>query len=319
MITVQKFGGSSLADIEKLRKAAGVCIKARQSGQKTVLVVSAMGDTTDHLSELAHKIHPRPPARESDALMTSGEQQSAALMAIMLDSLGVPAMSFTGWQSGIFTNSVHGDADPEATFPSRIADALERGIVPVVTGYQGIDDDGDITALGRGGSDTTAVLLAAVLNADRCEIYTDVDGIYTADPRLVRNAKKLSTVDYRDMLALASSGSQVLHDKSVRLAMANGVKLYLLSPDRKNGGSLVTALGDDERPTFAGVTRDAEKNELTIVGKGCTAELLPPLVLELADMGIRVSGGGTRENCIFVRTDASQLLLGLEAVHDLYF
>ena len=319
MITVQKFGGSSLADIEKLRKAADVCIKARQSGQKPVLVVSAMGDTTDHLNELAHKINPRPPARESDALMTSGEQQSAALMAILLDSLGVPAMSFTGWQSGIFTNTVHGDADPEATFPSRIIDALERDIVPVVAGYQGIDDEGDITALGRGGSDTTAVLLAAILNAERCEIYTDVDGIYTADPRLVRNAKKLATVDYKDMLALAVSGSQVLHDKSVRLAMANGVKIHLLSPDRKNGGSLVTALPDDERPLFAGVTRDTEKSELTVVGKGCTAELLPPLVLALADMGIRVIGGGIRENRVFVRVDSSQLILGLEALHDLYF
>ena len=319
MITVQKFGGSSLADIEKLRKAADVCIKARQSGQKPVLVVSAMGDATDRLSELAHKINPRPPARESDALLTSGEQQSAALMAILLDSLDIPAMSFTGWQSGIFTSSAHGDADPEATFPSRIADALERGIVPVVTGYQGIDDDGDITALGRGGSDTTAVLLAAVLNADRCEIYTDVDGIYTADPRLVKNAKKLAAVDYRDMLALAVSGSQVLHDKSVRLAMANGVKIILLSPERKNGGSIVTALTDEERPLFVGVTRNAETNELTVVGKGCTAELLPPLALELADLGIRVSGGGTRENRVYVRTDASQLLLGLEALHDLYF
>lgn len=319
MLTIQKFGGSSLADIDKLRCAAGRCIDAIRSGQKVVMVVSAMGDTTDDLARLAHEINPNPPKRESDALLTSGEQQSAALMAIMLDSMGTKAISLTGWQSGIFTDSVFGDASPEVTFPNRIADALEDGLVPVIAGFQGVDIAGNITSLGRGGSDTTAVLLAAAMGADRCEIYTDVDGIYTADPRLVRDAKRVAVIDYRDMLTLSMEGSQVLHHKSVTLAMVNGVVIHLLPAAAKGGGSIVTSLSDEERPALAGVTKNESTGELALVGKGCCAELLPKTVLGLADSGIRVSGGGIRGNCMYLSVDKEQLPIAVQLLHDMYF
>ena len=319
MLTIQKFGGSSLSDIDKLRRAALRCTDAMQNGQKVVMVVSAMGDTTDDLAELAHEINPDPPKRESDALLTSGEQQSAALMAIMLDSMGTKAISLTGWQCGIFTDSLFGDASPEVTFPNRIADALEAGFVPVVTGFQGVDIAGNITSLGRGGSDTTAVLLAAALEADRCEIYTDVDGIYTADPRLVKDAKRITVIDYRDMLTLSLEGSQVLHHKSVALAMCNGVNIHLLPAGRKGGGSIVTALSDEERPALAGVTKNESTGELALVGKGCRAELLPQTVLGLSDSGIRVTGGGVRENCMYLTVDKEQTVIAVQLLHDMYF
>ena len=319
MLTIQKFGGSSLSDIDKLRRAAGRCTEAVQNGQKVVMVVSAMGDTTDDLAELAHRINPDPPKRESDALLTSGEQQSAALMAIMLDSLGTKAISLTGWQSGIFTDSLFGDASPEVTFPNRIADALEAGMVPVVTGFQGVDIAGNITSLGRGGSDTTAVLLAAALEADRCEIYTDVDGIFTADPRLVKDAKRIAVIDYRDMLTLSLEGSQVLHHKSVALAMNSGVAIHLLPAGKKGGGSIVASLSEEERPALAGVTKNESTGEIALVGKGCGAELLPQTVLGLADSGIRVSGGGVRENCLYLTVDKNQLSIAVQLLHDMYF
>ena len=287
MLTIQKFGGSSLADIDKLRRAAYRCIEAVQNGQKVVMVVSAMGDTTDDLAELAYEINPDPPKRESDALLTSGEQQSAALMAIMLDSLGTRAISLTGWQSGIFTDSTFGDASPEVTFPNRIEEALESGVVPVITGFQGVDITGNITSLGRGGSDTTAVLLAAAL--------------------------------YRDMLTLSMEGSQVLHHKSVTLAMINGVNINLLPAGRRGGGSIVTALSDNERPALAGVTKNELTGEVSLVGKSCCAELLPQTVLELADSGVRVSGGGVRNNCLYLVTDKSQLAIAAQLLHDMYF
>ena len=214
MLVVQKFGGSSLAGPERLRRAANICLDARKRGNDVVLVVSAMGNTTDDLEDIALKISASPPAREMDALMTTGEQQSAALMAIMLESLGTPARSFAGWQAGLFTDRRHGDARISVIAPGRINAALAEGVTPVVSGYQGVSSSGDVTALGRGGSDTTAVALAAALGADKCEIYTDVDGIYTADPRLIKDARKLARIDYRDMLRLARAGSQVLHPRS---------------------------------------------------------------------------------------------------------
>ena len=318
MLTVLKFGGSSLADADKIKAAARCCAEKLQKGQRALMVVSAMGDTTDELFELARRINPTPPKRECDALMSTGEQQSAALMAITLDNMGIPAMSFTGWQSGIFTDSVHTDASPEVTFPSRLEDALEKGIVPVVAGYQGVDILGNITTLGRGGSDTTAVLLAAALKAELCEIYTDVDGIYTADPRRVKDAKKLDAIDYRDMLALSLGGSQVLHHKCVNLAMNNGVEILLLSPEGV-GGSRVKRLDDASRQDFAGVTANVGEGTVTLAGRACSAELLPTLTLELADAGVRVTGGGTRDNCVYVRTLPEQLEMALQTVHDMYF
>ena len=319
MLIVQKFGGSSLADEDKMRRAAGICAFAVKNGHKVAAVVSAMGDSTDLLLSQAQTVSPNASTRESAALVSTGEQQSASLMAMTLEAMGIPAVSLTGWQCGIFTDSVFDDASPEVTFPTRVEEALEKNILPVVAGYQGVDIAGNITTLGRGGSDTSAVLLAAALKADRCEIYTDVDGIYTADPRLVKTAKRLDTIDFRDMFRLAEAGSQVLHDKSVRLAAANNVEITLLSADSSAGYSTVRRLSDEERPDFAGVTADRSKRRLTLVGKKAGPELLPRIVLELYDMGIRAEGGGAENGLVYITVEEKQLMTGLKSLHDMFF
>ena len=255
MLIVQKFGGSSLAGTERLRRAAGIAAEARRRGHSVLVVVSAMGDTTDELLDMAHEISSQPPARELDALISTGEQQSAALMAITLESMGLAARSFTGWQAGIITDGSHAEARIEMIAAGELAAALERGEIAVVSGFQGVSPEGGITTLGRCGSDTTAVALAAALDAERCEIYTDVDGIYTADPRIVSGARRLEEIDFRDMLLLAGAGSQVLHDRSVALALANDVEIRLLSSFEPGRGSRVRLLADAERPDYAGVTR----------------------------------------------------------------
>ena len=315
MLVVQKFGGSSLAGTERLRRAANICLDARKRGNDVVMVVSAMGDTTDDLENMALQINASPPLREMDALMTTGEQQSAALMAIMLESLGVPARSFTGWQAGLFTDRRHGDARIGVIAPERITEALRQGMTPVVSGYQGVSSAGDVTALGRGGSDTTAVALSAALGAERCEIYTDVDGIYTADPRLISSAKKLSRIDYRDMLRLALAGSQVLHPRSVELALLNRVDLTLLSSFVRAEGSVVCALSDRERPDFAGVTRSAADREVSLVGRAAGADALSALVQRLAEEGIQVISGSVSEGCVTVKVAPAQLDDALTVAH----
>lgn len=239
MLIVEKFGGSSLADIERLRRAAGICRSARCREHDIVVVVSAMGDTTDHLVDMAQEISPRPSKRELDALMTTGEQQSAALMAIMLESLGIKAQSLSGWQAGILTGSQHGGSDIRFIAPGRIQEALSRGRVPVVTGFQGFTAQGDISTLGRGGSDTTAVALAAALGADRCQIYTDVDGVYDRDPRIYPDATRFGRIGYDKMLSLIENGAQVLHDRSVELARDQGISIEVLSAFSGNPGTIV--------------------------------------------------------------------------------
>ena len=315
MLIIQKFGGSSLADLEKLRRAAELCLDARREGHDIVAVVSAMGDATDDLLELAHMISPSPPARELDALLSTGEQQSAALLAIMLESLGQSARSFTGWQAGVFTCGGHGDGRIALMLPARLRSALNAGHIAVVSGFQGLDGAGDISTLGRGGSDTTAVALAAALDADRCMIYTDVDGIYTADPRLVENADFLPEIDYTDMLRLARAGSQVLHARSVELAMEYGVEIRLLSSLTGTGGSVVKFLPEDVRPDAAGVTRSAERGLVTLVGRGVDAGSLSALVLMLAKEGLMVLGGSVEEGAVSVQVAPEQLLPTLRLVH----
>ena len=296
MLIVQKFGGSSLADGERLRRAAGICAEAQRRGNALVVVVSAAGDSTDELLEAARRIHPHPPRRELDALMATGEQRSAALMAIQLLSLGLPARSFSGWQAGIHTDGAHGEA-------------------AVVAGFQGISPAEDVTTLGRGGSDTTAVALAAALDAERCEIYTDVDGIYTADPRLLPSARLLREIDCRDMLRLAEAGSQVLHPGSVRLAMEKGLPLYLLSSFRAGEGSLVRRLAEAERPALAGVTRDERRSAVTLVGRAANEALLRALAERLEHSGIPVRGAETGEGCVTLTVAPAQLLPALELCH----
>lgn len=315
MLIVQKFGGSSLADIERLRRAAGICLEARRREHELIVVVSASGDVTDELVEAARQIDPRPPLRELDALMATGEQQSAALMAIMLRSMGAPAISFSGWQAGIFTGEQHGAAPIGLIMPGRLEAALDEGKIAVVAGFQGLSPLGDVTTLGRGGSDTTAVALSAALGAARCEIYTDVDGIYTADPRLVTGARLLKEIDFRDMLALARAGSQVLHAESVRLAMANGVDIRLLSSFKSSEGSVVRALPDGDRPAFAGVTRDSAACTVSAVGRAAGAGTLSELALLLGRAGVPVLGGSAEEGCVSVKVAQAQLLPALELIH----
>lgn len=315
MLIVQKFGGSSIADGDRLRRAAGICMRQRQNGNEIVVVVSAMGDTTDLLADRARELGAKPSPREMDALITTGEQQSAALLVMTMESLGIPAVSLAGWQAGIYTDCRYGDSDIRLIAPVRIREALSRGRVPVVTGFQGVCAAGDITSLGRGGSDTTAVALAAALESDCCEIYTDVDGIYTADPRLIPDAVKLDAIDYRDMLALAEAGSQVLHAKSVELAMANSVVIHLLSSFNDAPGSQVRALRDGSRADFAGITRSRTSGEISLAGKAADAAALSRAVLLLAAEGIEVLSGSVGDGRISVLVGEAEQPRAMQLLH----
>ena len=315
MLIVQKFGGSSIADGDRLRRAAGICMRQRQNGNEVVVVVSAMGDTTDLLADRARVLGAKPSPREMDALITTGEQQSAALLVMTMESLGIPAVSLAGWQAGIYTDCRYGDSDIRLIAPVRIREALSRGRVPVVTGFQGVCAAGDITSLGRGGSDTTAVALAAALESDCCEIYTDVDGIYTADPRLIPDAVKLDAIDYRDMLALAEAGSQVLHAKSVELAMANSVVIHLLSSFNDAPGSQVRALRDGSRADFAGITRSRTSGEISLAGKAADAAALSRAVLLLAAEGIEVLSGSVGDGRISVLVGEAEQPRAMQLLH----
>ena len=319
MLIVQKFGGSSLADPERLRRAAGISLEASRRGNSVLTVVSALGDSTDELLKRARSISRHPAPRELDALAATGEQQSAALMAITLQSLGGTARSFTGWQAGIVSSSRFGQAEICLMVPDRLEESLAAGEIPVVAGFQAVDARGEITTLGRGGSDTTAVALAAALEAERCEIYTDVDGIYTADPRLVPGARLLEQMDYRDMLALAESGSQVLHPGSVALAMANGVEIRLLSSFRPGPGSVVRSLAQEDRPPVAGVTRDRERSCVTVAGKAVGPAMLHWLEGELRKNGIVPLKSETGEGRLQIQVAPDRLLPALELLHRTLF
>ena len=242
MLIVQKFGGSSLADADRIRRAAKRAIHEVQEGNRVVVVVSAQGDTTDHLLSAAGAITAAPSRRELDSYLSTGEQLSACLMAMALEEMGQSAVSLTGWQAGLLTDDVHGDARVSGLGNNRIQRELSAGKIVVVTGFQGINSAGDITTLGRGGSDTTAVALSAFLGADKCQIYTDVDGVYDKDPRIFPDAVRFHTISYDDMLALVRQGAQVLHDRSVELAKEHGVQIQVLSSFRPGPGTFVKSL-----------------------------------------------------------------------------
>lgn len=242
MLIVQKFGGSSLADAKRIHRAAQRAIHAAKEGNQVVVVVSAQGDTTDHLVSAAAAVSPAPSQREMDAYLASGEQMSACLMAMAIQNQNQDAISLTGWQAGILTEDVHGDAHVLKLTNDRIRQELEKGKIVVVTGFQGIDSQGNVTTLGRGGSDTTAVALAAFLHADVCRIYTDVDGVYDRDPRIFPDAVRYDEIDYDAMLTLAKQGAQVLHDRCVELAKLHHVQIQVLSSFRPGKGTMVKAL-----------------------------------------------------------------------------
>ena len=237
MLMVQKYGGTSLGDTTRIQGAARTVADLARQGIQVVVVVSAQGDTTDELLE--RLIVPKPSLREMDAYLASGEQQSAALMTMALQELGIPAVSLTGYQAGLLTDEAHGDARVKGLIHDRIQKELDRGNAVVVTGFQGVNAKGDITTLGRGGSDTTAVALAAFLHADRCMIYTDVDGIYDRDPRKYPQAIRYQTIGYDQMLKLARQGAQVLHDRCIELAKEHRVSIQVLSSFRPGAGTMV--------------------------------------------------------------------------------
>ena len=239
MLIVQKFGGSSLADPARIKRAARRLVHVAEQGHQTIAVVSAQGDTTDHLLSSVAAITSEPSRRELDAYLSAGELLSAGLMTMAVEKLEKPAISLTGWQAGLLTDSVHGNARVLGLKSDRIGKELESGKIVVVAGFQGIDGQGNVTTLGRGGSDTTAVALAAFLNADRCLIYTDVDGIYDRDPRIFPDAVRFDTIGYDAMLRLARDGAQVLHDRAVELARENHVTVQVLSSFRPGNGTLV--------------------------------------------------------------------------------
>ena len=313
MLIVQKFGGSSLKDFERLRRVAERCLARRRREEELVVVVSAMGDTTDELSRRAREVSAAPPKRELDALVTTGEQQAAALLVMAMREIGLEGVSLTGWQAGVLTDGQYGAGEIRLVAPGRLRAELSRGRVPVVAGFQGICARGDVTSLGRGGSDTTAVALAAALEADACEIYTDVDGVYTADPRRVKAARRLETVDFRDMLALAKAGAQVLHPKSVELAMANQVPLTLLSSFAEGKGTRLRLLPEGQRPQFAGIT--AGDGRVTLAGRGCGAGALSVAVMGLARQGVTVLSGTLEENALSVTVAPAELEKALAVLH----
>jgi aspartate kinase len=265
---VMKFGGTSVADPEKIRRVASRLVEAKRAGNRVVAVVSAMGQHTDELVSLAHEVSPQPKPREMDMLISVGERISCALVAMAIADLGLDAISLTGSQAGIVTDTVHGKAKIVEVRAHRIHEALDSDRIVLVAGFQGVSTDFDITTLGRGGSDTTAVALAAALGADACEIYTDVDGVFTADPRLVPGARKLHAVSYEEMLEMAASGAKVLALRSVEFARNHGVKLHVRSTFTGDEGTWITE--EDERmlekAMISGVTHTLEEAVYRVSG-----------------------------------------------------
>lgn len=255
-IIVQKFGGSSVANAERVRHVAGIVADTYRAGNQVIVVVSAQGKTTDELIAKAHEINPNPSKRELDVLMATGEQASMALLAMALEGMGVPVKSLAGWQAGIETDTTHGASRVKRVNTERLKNELDKGNVIIVAGFQGINRYDDVTTLGRGGSDTSAVALAAALSADLCQMYTDVDGIYTADPRIVPNAIKIDEIAYDEMLELASLGANVLHNRSVEMAKKYNVNMEVLSSMAKASGTIVKEVTNVEKLLIKGVTKD---------------------------------------------------------------
>ena len=266
MLIVKKFGGSSVADTERIFNVARRCIEDYNRGNDVVVVLSAMGKTTDGLIARAHEISDHPPKRELDMLLTTGEQVSVALMAMAIQSLGVPAVSLNAAQIRMKTTSAYGQAKLKRIDTERIKNELDARKIVVITGFQGINKFDDMTTLGRGGSDTTAVALAAVLHADACEIYTDVDGVYTADPRIVPNARKLPEVSYDEMLEFASLGAKVLHNRSVEMAKRYNVQLVVLSSLVRAEGTVVKESTKMEKMLVSGVAADKNTARISVIG-----------------------------------------------------
>ena len=270
-LVVQKYGGSSVADADGIKRVAQRIVATRKAGHSVVVVVSAMGDTTDELQDLAAQVSPLPPGRELDMLLTAGERISMALLAMAIANLGLEARSFTGSQAGVITDSAHGKARIIDVTPGRIAGALAEGAIPIVAGFQGVSQNGkDITTLGRGGSDTTAVALAAALEADVCEIYTDVDGVFTADPRIVRTARRIPWISYEEMLEMAASGAKILQLRCVEYARRYAMPIHVRSSFSNRTGTTISEANEGteaagvEQAIISGVAHDRSEAKITV-------------------------------------------------------
>lgn len=296
-LIVMKFGGSSVGTAERMKRVAQRIVDRKREGHQCVVVVSAMGDTTDDLIDLSKQIcEQTPPSREMDMLLTTGEQVSVALLSMAIQGLGEKAMSYTGWQTGIYTEAVHGKARISRIEPKRVLKGLEEGNVIIVAGFQGMTEDGEITTLGRGGSDTTAVAVAAAIKADLCEIYTDVDGVYSTDPRIVKCARKLNEISYDEMLELANLGAAVLHPRAVECAKHNSVRLVVRSSFNHNEGTHVKEEANMETGIVVrGIAYDKNIARISILGvperPGQLAKVFTALAKEQIDVDIIVQSG----------------------------
>jgi len=307
-IVVQKFGGSSVADVQKIRKVADRVAATQASGKQVVVVVSAMGDTTDDLLQLAREVCENPARRELDMLLTAGERISMALLSMALNARGVPAVSFTGSQSGIITNDSHANARIVEVRPYRVQDELERGKVVIVAGYQGVSYKKEVTTLGRGGSDTTAVALAAALGAEACEIYSDVEGVYSADPRVVPDSRRLAEISYEEMQELAEAGAKVLNAQAVEFAKDKGIAVFARSTFGGSGETVVRKLAPGAPGRVVGV---ASERDLVLLQTGAENGSALAELLEHLD-----ARGATGKQLLFEKGGASSLLLSLENLPD---
>jgi len=301
-LILHKYGGSSVADAASIKRVAERIVEAKRAGNDVVVTVSAMGDTTDDLIELAHEVSDVPDPREMDMLLTTGERISMSLLAMAIRSLGEDARSFTGSQAGMMTSAEHGEARIVDVTPTRVRQALDDGAVAIVAGFQGFNvDSKDITTLGRGGSDTTAVALAAVLGADVCEICTDVDGVFSADPRVVPAARKLDNVSYEEMLELAASGAKVLHIRAVEFARRHGVRLHVRSSFSDAEGTWIgSSEGEQvEEPVITGVAGDVSDAKITVVG-------VPDIPGKAAEIFTIVADAGANIDMIVQNTSVHQ-------------
>jgi aspartate kinase len=288
-VIVQKYGGTSVGSAARIRRVSRRIAETVASGEQVVAVVSAMGHTTDRLIALAESVNPDPPARELDMLVANGETITAPLVAMCLQGMGVPAVSLSGLQAGVRTSSQHSRARIRDIKPDRILEALREGKVPVIAGFQGVTEGGEVTTLGRGGSDTTAVALAAALKAKACEIYTDVDGIYTADPRVVKSASKLSHIQYDEMLELAAVGAKVMHPRAVEIGELYGVPIHVRSSFNNSAGTMIVAqVPMEERKRVRGIAQETNVAKITVIGVSDRPGVAAAIFEPLADAGISV-------------------------------
>ena len=345
-LIVQKYGGSSVADVEAIKRVAKRIVDTRNAGHKLVVVVSAMGDTTDELLDTAAQITDNAPEREMDILLTAGERISMSLLSMAINELGVPAQAFTGAQAGIHTTSAYGRAQITGMVPERIARAISEGQVAIVAGFQGISDDEDVTTLGRGGSDTTAVALAAALHADVCEIYTDVDGLFSADPRIVKKAHRVRTISTEETLELAAHGAKILHLRAVEFARRYKVPLHVRSSFSEKDGTWISDTpaspslkglvpeaafldpkeGQMEQPIISGIAHDRGQDKITVAGvpnhPGRAAKVFKTIAAAGANIDMIVQnipvGDRTRANITFTipEADAQVALDALESAKE---